>query len=122
MTAVLAQVAPLTGEERLLLARVHRWGRRKAGYWPVWERGLLPGMWHTHPRGARWIDVSFGPNNLDKLTVEVKASRYGEQLLDETVTPRTVREAVDLLVAWRILPLEFSSAYTATVVEAVLQS
>lgn len=112
----------LTAEERQLLAAVHRWARRKAGYWPVWERGLLPGMWHTHPRGAQWIDVAFGPANDEELTVEIKSSRYGEQLLDETVRPRTVREAVDLLVAWGILPVTFSSAYAAGQRSALLGS
>ena len=105
----------LTRAERQLLAKVHRWARRKgpSGYWPVWERGLLPGMWHTHPADGPWIEVAFGPAAGDALTVEINAGRYGDEILAETVRPRTVRQAVDLLVAWHVLPVELSSAYRA---------
>lgn len=89
-------------DERRLLAAVSRWARRNG-----WRRGAWSG-WHS-PDGLVdvWVDR-------DGLAVR----RY-----DRTPgagVPRTmvcavasVREAVDLLVASGVLPVEFSSAYTA---------
>lgn len=111
----------LTRDERQLLAAVHRWARQPLAspysYLPRWERelGMPDGAWqrNTTADQPQTATVWFGPANRYQLTVKVHASRYGEELLDETVTPRSVREAVDLLVAWGILPIELSSAYRA---------
>lgn len=111
----------LTRDERRLLAAVHRWARQMLpvprSYLPRWQPELcMPsGAWqrNTIPDQPETATVWWGPANRGDLTVKVHASRYGEELLDATVRPRSVREAVDLLVAWGILPAEFGSAYAA---------
>jgi hypothetical protein len=107
----------LTRDERLLLARVHCWARQKpdGSYWPRWERSFYPGMWKRFVVDSRQetAEVWWGLANDSRLTVQVRDGRHGEELLHETVTPRSVRQAVDLLVAWGILPPEFGSAYAA---------
>lgn len=107
----------LTRDERLLLARVHCWAREKpdGSYWPRWERSFYPGMWKRFVVDSRQetAEVWWGPANDSRFTVQVRDGRHGEEQLHETVTPRSVRQAVDLLVAWGILPPEFGSAYAA---------
>lgn len=111
----------LTRGERVLLAAVHRWARQHLPvprtYLPRWqhEPGMPPGCWmrNTVPAEPETATVWWGDATRGELTVKVCASRYGEELLDVTVRPRSVREAVDLLVAWGILPCEFGSAYAA---------
>lgn len=63
--------------------------------------------WSPEPAPAS--EVAWGDAAGGQLHVEVRASRYGDRILDEWVSPRSVREAVDLLVTWRILPPEFHS-------------
>lgn len=113
MTAI--AVAPAQVDtDRALLVRLSRWAHANG-----WERGLLPGMWNNTP--ATWadkslprIEVCWGPNNNEQLSVEIREDRYGPYLLDVDIPDLTsVRLAVDLLVAFGVLPEEFSSAYTA---------
>lgn len=111
----------LTRAERLLLARVHRWARQPQpspySYLPRWEPalGMPPGAWQrrtTSPRDET-AEVWWGPSNGGQLRVQIHAGRWGEELLDVSVTPRSVREAVDVLTALGVLPAAFSSAYLA---------
>lgn len=121
MTAAVEATPALTPDEWKLLLTVFRWARQHLpmprSYLPRWERELCmpPGCWkrNTLPDAPETAAVYYGTANGGDLTVKVRASRYGEELLDVTVTPRSVREAVDLLVAWDILPAVFSSAFTA---------
>jgi hypothetical protein len=119
MTAPALDQGALTRDERDLLARVHRWARQPLpspyGYLLRWERDTLPGMWrrNTTPAAPETAEVWWGPATGGSLRVVARESHYGETILDATVALRDVREAVDLLVAWGILPLELSSAYTA---------
>lgn len=121
MTAATETLPVLTRDERQLLAAIHRWARQKLpvprSYLPKWQRELcMPsGCWqrNTIPDAPETATVWWGGANGGELTVRVRASRYGEELLDATVRPRSVREAVDLLVAWGILPDQFGSAYAA---------
>lgn len=114
-------VPVLTRAERELLTRVHRWARQPLpspyGYLPRWERELaMPrGCWQRNATEAQpeTCTVWWGPANRGKLRVQIHAHRYGEQLLDVEFEPRTVREAVDVLVALGVLPADLSSAYRA---------
>jgi hypothetical protein len=109
----------LTRGERLLLARIHRWGRQPLpsphSYLPQWERELAmpPGCWqrNTTPAQPETCTVWWGPANRGQLRVQIRASRYGNELLDVSYEPRSVREAVDVLVALGVLPADLSSAY-----------
>lgn len=128
MTTATETLPVLTRDERQLLAAVHRWARQKLpaprSYLPRWQHELCmpPGCWkrNTIPDQPETATVWWGDANDGDLTVKVHASRYGEELLDVTVRPRSVREAVDLLVAWGILPARFSSAFTAGSQSALL--
>lgn len=101
----------MTQEERALLARIHRWARQRQDGtpWPRWERGPVAGWWRQVAltwSGQR-AEVMWGPVSHGRLTVWVLDGRYGEKLRDESVKPHNIREAVNLLVVWGILPAEF---------------
>lgn len=106
----------LTRDERDLLAAIHRWARSAdtGSYWARWEPGLVIGAWKRLALDDKVerAEVAFGDCAGGQLHVEIRDGRWGECLLDERVTPRSVREAVDLLVVWGILPAEFSSLLT----------
>jgi hypothetical protein len=111
-------VPVLTRDERQLIAAIHAWARqRPAGaYFPRWEPGYYPSWWKSSTAGGKselLVEVSWGYAFRDKLHVEIRRGQHGERLLDETVSPRSVREAVDLLVVWGILPRTFLSLHMA---------
>jgi len=112
----------LTRDERELLARVHCWARQPQpspySYLQRWvpEWGVLGGgAWRreTTEASPEVCTVWWGPGNGNELRVQIRASRYGEELLDVSVRPRSVREAIDLLAAWGVLPQDMSSTYLA---------
>ncbi|MFF5228421.1 hypothetical protein [Dactylosporangium sp. NPDC000521] len=115
-------VPVLTRDERLLLARVHRWAREKLHTSPYSSRPRWEPEWTIGGHGGAWrrttteahpevCTVWWGPGNGDEVRVQMRASRYGEELLDVSFRPRCVREAVDVLVALGVLPQHLSSAY-----------
>ncbi len=97
---------PLTDTDRRLLAAVSRWAHDQG-----WERDVLPEWYHTRDR---LTNVAWGAGTRGALHVEVKVDRYGDYLLDVDIPDVTsVRLAVDLLVAFGVLPVWFSSAFAA---------
>ena len=97
------------GEHRHLIADVHRWARTNG--------------WNWHECWG-WVNARYASNvtlgidwDSDNSTVTVRA---GQVLLRPTTYPvGSVRQAVDLLVALDILPVQFSSAYEAGLHDAI---
>lgn len=94
------------GEDRELLADVHRWARTNGWNWhEAW------GWVNAHYVSDATLAVEWEDGPL--------VIRSGEVLLllkPKTYPVASVREAVDILVALRILPAHFSSAYEAGVI------
>lgn len=101
--------------DRELLAAVSRWAHTKpAGkYWPRYEQSFWPGWYVSRDRT---VEVCWRPNKTydGDFTVTVREAPY-EPAVQVTLPAEvvTVRRAVDLLVLLGVLPVEFSSAYTA---------
>jgi hypothetical protein len=105
---------PITADERLLLAAVSRWAHDQG-----WERDVLPEWYHSRDR---LTNIAWGDGTRGALDIEVKADRYGPRLLDVSIPDVTsVRQAVDLLVAFGVLPAWFSSAFAAGMAAGALE-
>lgn len=106
LTATLEQPDTDTAADRLLLAAVSRWGHDTG-----WERDVLPEWYHSRDR---LTNVAWGHGTDGALHVKVLVSKYGPYLLDVDIPDvGSVRLAVDLLVAFGVLPAMFSSAFAA---------
>lgn len=104
--------------ERELLAAISRWNRTDPHtgatlkFWHrPWEPSFWPGWWRSHDGR---IEVCWAEDREPSNTIAVtwQEERYGpERVARFEVT--SVHEAVDVLVAFGVLPARFSSAFAA---------
>jgi hypothetical protein len=92
--------------ERVLIAAVSRWAHENG-----WERGVLAEWYHS---ADGLIDVSWGFGTRGSLSIAIRETCFGPYLVDVDIPGvASVQRAVDVLVAFGVLPPVFSSAYSA---------
>ncbi len=102
---------------RRLLARISRWRRTDPDgldrrWWPGrWEQSFWPGWYRTFD-GLTEVCWAEDRVPADTLHITWREGRYGPER-EARITVTSLRQAVDVLVAVGILPVEVSSAYEA---------
>lgn len=104
------------------LAAVSRWRREQRtgvnGYRPLWEYAAYFGSWTNDRDGHRVLTEAMDPGNRPGIVTAIKIVRLGERAWDHEdrspwIEVESAQHALDILVAYGVIPPVFSSAFRA---------
>lgn len=102
-----------------VLAQVSRWRRQQHdGYWPLWESSTLTCTWTNRRDGHRVALDSSNPYADWPVIDQIRIVRLGKHSWDNEdrtswITVESAQQAIDVLAAYGVLPVEFTTGYRA---------